>query len=485
MLIRDTALYAVAKLLPGIFGLATTAVLTRFLNPLEYGHYGLALVVMMLGSTVLFDWLGMSFLRFYQARREDPDVLVTFVTLFVAIAILSAAALALALIFGLIPANRIGVSIVGMIMVWTYSWFELVSRLAVAEFQPFRYLTMNLGRSSLILVGTTAAAWLTANPLWAAMGNAAGMFGGAFLGRIPIPLPSLRRFDRKLARDVIFFGAPVAASMTLYSLIDNGTRVLLDKLDSAAALGIYTAASILMQTTLGVMAAGVYSAGYSLAVQAVESGDQAAARRQLLANSTLLLAILAPASLGMALAGRSIATTLVGAKFIAGVIPLMPWMAASSFFGCFRAFHLDHAFQLGKKPHLQIWIMGLAVIIAIGLSYVLIPRVGPVGAAIGVTVAMAVSCVHAVIAGRRAYPLPFPIEPAARIGLCCAVMAMVVAQLPDSGWAGLISRGLVGSVTYAAAAVALNVLDSRERAFSYARRAAQWLAQRRQGAAAE
>ena len=50
MLIRNSAIYMVAKLLPGLFGLATTAALTRLLDPHEYGLYGLALVVMTLGS---------------------------------------------------------------------------------------------------------------------------------------------------------------------------------------------------------------------------------------------------------------------------------------------------------------------------------------------------------------------------------------------------------------------------------------------------
>jgi O-antigen/teichoic acid export membrane protein len=72
MLIKNSAIYMVATLLPGLFSLATTAALTRLLDPHEYGLYGLALVVMTLGSSVMFDWLGVSFIRFYQAKREDP-----------------------------------------------------------------------------------------------------------------------------------------------------------------------------------------------------------------------------------------------------------------------------------------------------------------------------------------------------------------------------------------------------------------------------
>jgi len=476
MLIQHSVLYIIAKLLPGLFGLLTTAALTRLLDPHEYGLFGLALVIMSLGSTILFDWLGLSFLRFYQARRDDPRVVTTFVSMFVALVVISAVALGVAWIGGALPADLVGIYIVGLIMVWTYAWFELVSRLAVAEFRPINNLGMNFGRSLLILVGATTAAWLTESPLWTAIATAAGMFASTFFVGVPIARPSWHRFDRDLARSVLLFGAPIAASMTMGSLVSGGTRALVELLDSARALGVYTAAFVLVQNTLGVMAAGIAAAGYSLAVRAVDGGDPDAARRQLLANGALLLAVLAPASLGIALAGNSIATTLVGSKFTSGVAPLMPWMAAGTLFGCLRAHYLDHAFQLGHRPQLQIWVTGLAGIIAIALCIYLIPLEGPIGAAIAVTVSMVVSCVHAWIAGRYAYPLPLPIAAGIRVGICCAIMALVMVGLPDTGWTGLALRIGLGSAAYALSAVAVNLLDARERVAGLVKRAIRWRA---------
>jgi O-antigen/teichoic acid export membrane protein len=263
----------------------------------------------------------------------------------------------------------------------------------------------------------------------------------------------------------------MAASLTLFVLVDTGTRVLLEQLGSPEALGIYTAASILSASTIGTIAEGVSSAGYSLAVREVESGDDTSVRLQLLANGTLLLAVLAPAALGMALTANCIATTFVGAKFVSGVAPLMPWMAAFSFLNSFRANHLDHAFQLGKKSYLQIWVMALSGIVAIGLSIYLIPRYGALGAVIAVTVAYAVACVHSMIAGSYAYPIPLPTAAVFRVGVCCVVMAAVVMTQPDSGWAGLILRATFGTISYALAAFALNLLETRTIAIRYIRSA--------------
>ncbi len=84
----------------------------------------------------------------------------------------------------------------------------------------------------------------------------------------------------------------------------------------------------------------------------------------------------------------------------------------------------------------RFWIAGLGGVISIGLSIYLIPREGPVGVAIAVAVAVAISCIHAMIAGRYAYPIPLPIAAGIRVAICCAMMAFVVIQLPDSGWVG-------------------------------------------------
>ena len=472
MLIRNSAIYILARLLPGLFSLATTAALTRLLDPNEYGLYGLALVIMMFGSTLGFDWLGLAFLRFYQDRRQDPRFGATFMSIFVALVAISAGGLSLALLFGLVPPHLVSAAVIGLVMVWTFAWFELVCRIAVAEFQPLQYLRMNLGRSFLIFVGAAAAAWLTRNALSTAAATAVGMFLGVFFGNVPIPRPSLRLFDRHLSREVLAFGIPMAASMAIGALAESGTRFILVDIESARGLGLFTAAAALVQNTLGVMGTGISSAGYSLVLRDVVRDDHVAAQRQLLVNGTLLLAVLAPASLGIALTGNSIATSLVGSKFVSGVAPLMPWMALCSFLSGMVACYFDQAFQLGKKPHLKIWSAGITGLVSIGLCLFLIPIYGAMGAAIAMSAAAAVSNVYSILIGQYAYKIPLPVAGGVRVAICCAVMTLAVVGLPNSGWTGLILRAGFGAVAYALAAIALNLLDCRDHIIRFAKRIA-------------
>jgi len=459
MLIRHSLLYIVAKLVPGLLGTLTTAVLTRLLAPSQYGRYGIALVTMTFLSSFAFDWLGLAYLRSAQQDRDNPVVASTFVRLFGAVAGLTALCGLLALGLGAFSPEEAPLAAIGLVMAWAYSWFELTSRLQIAALRPGRYLFMNCGRALFILLGAGGAAWLTRDPAGAAIGTACGTLAGALLGG----RPRLRGFDPVLARSALLFGLPLAASLTLASLVNSGTRALLGSMGSLEALGLYTAGFVLMQNTLGVIAAGVSSASYTLAVRAVDSGDAEAARRQLLANGSLLLAVLAPAALGMALTAHGIAVATVGPDYVEAVAALGPWMAVGAFFAGFRAHYLDHAFQLGRRAPLQIVVTGLAAAITLLLSLWLIPTQGAIGAAMAVAVAMAVSCLHAIWAGRRAYPLPLPADAAWRIVLACALMGLCVMLVPGSGIARLLVQVALGAAVYGAACLALDVLGLRSR----------------------
>ena len=469
MLIRHSAIYVVAKMLPGMLGMLTTAVLTRLLAPEQYGLYGLALVIMTFGSAIGFEWIGVSFLRFYQARRDDPLIVSTFLQMFLGMVVLTGLAAIGAALVGLVGPREMPVAIAGLVLMWAYAWFELTSKLEVGNFKPMRYFAMNMGRASFALLGAVLAAWFTRSPEITAIGTAVGTAAGAVLGGFRGWKLGPRYFDTKLAKSVLAFGLPLAASLSLGSAINTGTRALVGALDSTEALGLYTAAYMLVQNSLAIVGAGIAAAGYSLAVRAVETGDPTVARSQLLANGSVLLAVMAPASLGMALVSDGIARTMVGPQFRDAVAELTPWMAAGTFFWTMRMHLLDHAFQLGRKPHLQVWVAAITAILVVGLSLWLIPREGPVGAAVATAIAMVISCAVAYVLGLRALPIPLPYVAAAKIALACAAMAALVLSIPGDTFVSLIAQVTLGGIAYVAVCIATNVLDVRPLVVRFAR----------------
>lgn len=451
MLIHS-ALYTAGKLLPGLVGMATTALLTRLLDPASYGLYGLALVVMTLGSSVVFDWLGLAYLRVAQAAPEAGG---TVAALFAGLAALSALMAAAAWACGVLAGPAGAAVAAGLLLMLCYAAFELAARVPVARFRPRTFLAMNGARALLSLGGATGAAWLTRDPAWTACGTALGTLCGAAVGGVSAGWP---RLDAPLARRIVAFGLPLAGSMALSSVAGSGVRALLEALDSAEALGLYTAAFLLVQNTLAIAAAGIASAGYPAAVRLLDGGDPEAARRQLTANWALLVAVLAPMAVGMALTAPQIASLLVGPGYRDGVAALTPWLAGAGFFAGLRAQGLDHPFQLAGRPGMLAVVTALAAVVAVLLTLLLVPPFGATGAAAAALAAAAASCVLALGLGQRIWPVPLPLATVARVAAACAVMAVGVRATP-----GLAPRVAAGIACYVAACVALDVLGIRGR----------------------
>ncbi len=448
MLIRHGAVYVAAKLVPGLIGMAATALLTRLLTPASYGEYGLALVVMTFGSAAGFDWLGLAYLRLGGADDDQARAAATTLAVFASLVAFTGLAGGIAWAAGCLSGPGAAPFAVGLVLMWCYAGFELAARFHVAQAHPGRYLLMNLSRAVLSAAAAVAAAWWTHNPMTAALGLAVGTLAGAALGGWPCRAASV---DLRLARAMLAFGLPLAASLALAAVATSGARSLIEVLASAEQLGWYTAAFLVVQNTLAVVAAGIASAGYSLVVHAVERGDAPGAERQLRANGSLLLIVLSPMAVGMAITAPGLASLLVGPAYVPMVAALTPWLAAAGYFASLRGHFLDHAFQLGKRPGLQLSVTLLAAVVAVGLTMALVPRWGALGGAVAQCVAMAVSCGHALATGRRAWPIPFPLATTLRVAAACAAMAMGVRLAPG----GLAVQVVAGMAGYGAALMLL------------------------------
>lgn len=75
-------MYVLSKVAPGVVGALTTSILTRVLVPARYGVYGLALVIMTLGSSIGFEWLRVALIRFHRIGQDDQRTFGTFICLF-------------------------------------------------------------------------------------------------------------------------------------------------------------------------------------------------------------------------------------------------------------------------------------------------------------------------------------------------------------------------------------------------------------------
>jgi len=467
-MLRDSAIYILSRVVPSGLAFITSMALTWLLTPEVFGLYGLGFTIVVLVAGIFFDWHALAFMRFFQANAEDPRFMPTVVQMFL---LLCLASLVIVLPVLLIGAAMFGaldgaygwliaISLPGC---WAYAWFELTARFQVALFRPVRYFWMNLIRNLLVLaLGLGAAwAWHSAYPVLA--GGFLSMLIAGLIFRIPgsgLLLPRL--FDREMARRMLVFGWAMALVQALGVISFAADRFLLEVMIGTDAVGFYTAAYQLAQATIMTIGAGIGAATYSLAVRAVERGDAAEVNRQLSRNSTLLLGLLLPASVGVAMVSPTLAQLLVGPDYVGPVASMTAWMALAAFFFGYRANYLDHAFQLSHKTHRLLVVVAITDIACILLDVALIPHFGALGVAISNLIAGAVGIVAAILAARSVMTMPIVWRDAAKTAIAVAAMALFL--WPFYGRGDLISLALAvigGATVYGVVMLALDAMDLR------------------------
>lgn len=458
MRLRDGAIYIASKAIPSLLGFATTMLLTWLLAPAEYGIYGLGLAVIAVGNNVLFDWMSVSFQRWYQGREDDPAFLVTLLAMFAGLCVISVGLMAMAALLGLLRRYE-GQAWLFLFGTWAYAWFEFTSRIQVGRFRPWRYFSMSLARNALILAGSAAMGYLTRSADAVLAVNFAAMFaaGCLYMGDGSIRLQWA--FDRALARSFIAYAAPIGLTMILYGLSNSANRLLLGLLSTVGAVAEYTVASALVQNSMGLISAGIGAAALVAAVRAVESGDRAAAQAQLARNYTLLLGLLVPAAVGVIMVAPQVASLFISPRYHRAITQMTPWLAGYSVLIGLRAQYVDTAFQLGKRTGLAVRVTAMSAAVNVGLNLLLIPRWGAVGSAAALMTAGAASFLYALRLSGRSYDLPMPARETWCIAAATGFMAVVVMmarQLP--GIEGLLAQITLGAAAYGAVLTAFDVL---------------------------
>ena len=188
-------------------------------------------------------------------------------------------------------------------------------------------------------------------------------------------------------------------------------------------------------------------------------------------ETTSFIAVLGAA--GLAIVAPDVATTLFGEEFREQTIVILPFVGVAIFTAAFRRFYLDLALHLGLKTERFIWTSIATLIVSLISNYLLITRFGLLGAAYAAIITAWTEVVLMYAVGRKSFALPFPLGDMFKISVATAIMVVSVMSVSvDIGFAGLVSRIIVGMASYAALILILDVGSVRRHLIqNYFRRA--------------
>lgn len=210
----------------------------------------------------------------------------------------------------------------------------------------------------------------------------------------------------------------------------NSIRIILEREAGLEAVGFFSPGWSIGLRIIEVVSLMVTSAAFPLALAQLRERGTAGALDQIARNTVLLLAVMLPASVGLALIGPGLSGLLFRDGFAEMAGAVVPLAALYGFVRFFRIHFPDQSFLIFEQSHRHLALGTFDAVLTAVLCWVGLLWGGVVGAAAGILVAGVVSFVVSFILARRLCKITLPVGPTLKIVVATALMAGARLVLP-------------------------------------------------------
>ncbi|MDE2578180.1 MAG: oligosaccharide flippase family protein [Hyphomicrobiales bacterium] len=461
------------------FNLVIGLLVARFLGPAEYGRFALAVTLGLVLQAALLDWLRLSTIRFYseKTRAEAPHIRATLnygaIVLCLGLALVAAVIFLSGIEIGL-PSALLALGVTTAIANGLIDFAMAILR---ARFANALYLRLILFKNVFSLALTVGGAFLFHSAAIALSGAIASIFGSLILSRGALLDADARPRDADGAEAALFlrYSAPIVAANLLYLAIPLVNRSLVAIHYGFAETGQFSLAYDIGLRAIQTIGAALDTVLFQIAVAAQDLHGRDRARVQIARNMTIVLAIAAPATLGLVMTLPSVEAILAPPEYRGPFAHYLSLMAPGLFCLVVMLFAINPVFQIEKRTAPMV---GAAMIGALGtplFDWAITRFVPP--AANAAHLAIAQSCAYGaalaalLIFARTMRPLWPRGRDVAAIALALAAMAGALAS--TRSWAPslatLVAQMAIGAGVYGALAFGLDVAQLRAPALARAR----------------
>ena len=469
MLGRSILSYLPVNLANMLTAFGTIAILTRLLEPAEFGLYALAMITLQFVHMGLFTWMEAAMARFQARAERENDVKSHLITLYRLGALTGI--ISFVFIMTLLSLNLFDPALTYVLVFALGSGcIQVIFNLGMeAHRAAHRIKQYSLTYSSQTLISfTLGILFVIFTPLKAAAPFAGIACGLIIVGSLDLFFMWKRmrggKFHKDKAKTYFIYGAPLCIGLLLSYALNSADAYIIKFFMGSASVGEYNAGYNLSNRSLEILFVWVSMAVTPVAVTAMEKEGTEKSQEILKNYGATLLWIAVPAATGIALVAKD-AGFILGEGVRDNAVMVMPWIALAGLINGCMTYYVHRAFMLSGQTHKFVWALVAPVILNIGLNIALIPSYGLMGAVWATILSYSLALIIATILGRRDYPLPIPLRAALEIICCSAIMAGAVCVLPlshmDPGFITLIIKGGTGIIVYLIACWVLNAADCK------------------------
>ncbi|MFV0280461.1 MAG: lipopolysaccharide biosynthesis protein [Rhodoblastus sp.] len=469
-----------------LFNFTIGLIVAKFLGPEEYGRFALALALGLVIQTAVFDWIRLSAIRFYsqRTRQDAPQVRATLDTAFAILAVALTLVASVVLLWNVdlgLSHTLIGLALATAVINGLYDYSTGLVR---ARFDDRQYGRLVLIKNAFSLTLTVGAAFIFQSAKMALLGAIISIAGSIFTARRALTDTGSepRRASFDLGCAYLAYAVPIITANLLYLLIPFVNRSLVAKYYGFAETGQFSLAFDFGLRALQAIGSALDVLLFQIAVAAHETHGLERAKTQVARNISIVLAILAPACIGLVLTLPSIEALVVPMQYRGPFGQYLTLMLPGLFALTMISFAINPIFQIQKKtlPLIGAALIGCA---STPLLLLLLPRGTDASslaiAQSGAYMAALIALVCFTLPGRPRWPSLRDIG-----AIALATAAMTAALWPMRSWTPgiptLVTQIFVGAGVFGALALALDIGALRAPIFAKARALAS-----RKGAATE
>lgn len=428
---QDFGLYSVAQVIPSLLGVAALMLFTRVFSNVAYGRYAIAMSFVGILSTITFNWIKQSIIRF-EPEVDDTELVGNVLSMLVGGGLL--------VVFG----TGVGYLLIGGFLGAYQPFYFAGAALVVSQgtFKTFQSLFQSrLQSDSLtrykLFLGVTKLVFAVVLAVFV-FDNIVGWMWGhvlalmltiAFMARKSGVLRFSPRVQSAVFSRFARYGFPMIGWLLGMTLLQFADRTLIGFLSGSGAAGVYAANYNLVQRGLFLVFTPIGQAAQPLMMNTWD-GTNNGEIRDLMTDFTRYFFIIGiPAMVFAAAMSRPLSMLLLG--FHEGYIVIA--IVAPGMF-LWNAALLGHTgFEIEERPMILVLGIGTAVVLNIVLNVLLIRMYGYVGAAVATSISFASYTVFAYIASMWSIRWRLPTRTIRNTAIGGIVMAVPAAALYFSG----------------------------------------------------
>jgi O-antigen/teichoic acid export membrane protein len=426
--LRDTLIYLPARVIPALVGVLAILILTRLLSPEQYGQYLLATTTLSLISGFFVSWLVSVTIRFHVVygvrslyRMCRP--------LLLWIAVSACAVWTAAVYVYAFPQDKQLLLFVGILWLVTNAGFEYFAGwLRARNFA--KVFSLAVSWKSLAGLGISVALLLSGlrSGETIIFGGAAAMLGALlFLPRLALRAPHeqdvLQSADGALPT-ILQYGIPVALSNFVTVALSLADRYFIGAQLGSEPVAVYGASYDLAEKTIFFANSMLLLSSSVIGFRIYEQEGEAKAALFLSQLMRLYLLVAPPLVMCLAVFSPFLITALLPAAYQEGwyILPIVAF--AGLFVGILHRYSLLLSFH--RRTDTIMWCSVAALLVKLVSCFLLIPRMGLLGAAISTPIAYASWLIFVRLAALKYLGPSFPWTTFIRV---CAALLLAAASM--------------------------------------------------------